>query len=104
LFHISGLSQSLNEQTVFIVVSEPLESVPAARRGVSPLKVRLVLTAFKTEAGQEPQSLEVALAELIAYSQDRTHTRLILRGGKILDVEETTEQIDRLVRAAASQI
>jgi hypothetical protein len=40
---------------------------------------------------------------MIAYSQGSDYTRLNLTGGKVLDVKETTDVIDRLVRAAASQ-
>jgi len=44
----------------------------------------------------------VAINEFIAYSQNSGFTRLNLTGGKILEVKETTDQIDRLVRAASS--
>ena len=47
--------------------------------------------------------VHVRLNELIAYSQNLGFTRLTLTGGKTIDVKETTDQIDRLVRAAASQ-
>jgi hypothetical protein len=40
---------------------------------------------------------------MIAYSQGSDFTRLNLTGGKVLDVKETTDVIDRLVRAAAAQ-
>jgi hypothetical protein len=46
----------------------------------------------------------VAIDELIAYSQGSNFTRLNLTGRKVLDVKETTDEIDRLVRAATSQI
>ena len=39
--------------------------------------------------------------ELIAYSQGLEHTRLHLIGRRTLDVKETTQEIDRLVRSAA---
>jgi hypothetical protein len=42
------------------------------------------------------------LSELVAYCSDGTQTRLNLTGRKVLHVKETTDQIDRLVRAAAS--
>jgi hypothetical protein len=38
--------------------------------------------------------------ELIAYSQRLGHTRLHLTGRRTLDVKETTQEIDLLVRAA----
>jgi hypothetical protein len=40
---------------------------------------------------------------MLAYSQGIDFTRLNLIGGKVLDVKETTDVIDRLVRAAANQ-
>ncbi len=45
----------------------------------------------------------VSISEFIAYSQNSGFTRLNLTGGKVLEVQETTDQIDRLVRAASSQ-
>jgi hypothetical protein len=47
-------------------------------------------------AGQTP----VSAFEMIAYSQGLGHTRLHLTGRRTLDVKETTQEIDRLVRAA----
>jgi len=45
----------------------------------------------------------ISINEFIAYSQNSGFTRLNLTGGKVLEVKETTDQIDRLVRAASSQ-
>ena len=45
----------------------------------------------------------ISISEFIAYSQNSGFTRLNLTGGKVLEVKETTDQIDRLVRAASSQ-
>jgi hypothetical protein len=47
--------------------------------------------------------VDVSINEFIAYSQNSGFTRLNLTGGKVLEVKETTDQIDRLVRAASSQ-
>src|ERR1700677_2381771 len=44
----------------------------------------------------------VSINEFIAYSQNTGFTRLNLIGGKVLEVQETTDQIDRLMRAASS--
>ena len=38
----------------------------------------------------------VSINEFIAYSQNTGFTRLNLMGGKVLEVLETTDQIDRL--------
>jgi hypothetical protein len=58
------------------------------------------LTLIQAEPNQ--YSVNVSVTELITYSQDRSFTRLNLIGGKVLEVKETTDQIDRLVRAAVS--
>ena len=78
-------------------------SVPAGRRWLAPLTSRIILTSARGQANQKLHSLDVALAELITYSQDGNHTRLKLIGGRILEVKESTDQIDRLARLAASQ-
>jgi hypothetical protein len=62
---------------------------------------RVVLTLTQAESGQV--QVRVGIAEFIAYSQNTGFTRLNLTGGKVLDVKETTDQIDRLVRLASCQ-
>jgi hypothetical protein len=64
---------------------------------------RVALTLAPGEPGQQPQPVSMPLSELIGYSSDGMHTCLNLTGRKVLRVTETTDQIDRLVRAAASQ-
>jgi len=64
---------------------------------------RIILTEVPTNSGQASQSVSLPVSELIAYSEQSGFTRLNLTGSKILDVKETTWQIDLLVRAAASQ-
>lgn len=67
-----------------------------------PLSVpRINLTLSRAETGR--LVVGVSVAEFISYSQNTGFTRLNLTGGKVLDVKETTDQIDRLVRAASSQ-
>jgi hypothetical protein len=62
-------------------------------------KIHLTLTQ-----GQQGQLVVgVSISEFIAYSQNVGFTRLNLTGGKVLEVKESTDQIDRLVRAASSQ-
>ena len=62
-------------------------------------KIHLTLTQ-----GQQGQLVVgVSISEFIAYSQNAGFTRLNLTGGKVLEVKESTDQIDRLVRAASSQ-
>jgi len=59
------------------------------------------LTLTQAESGEV--QVKVGVTEFIAYSQNAGFTRLNLTGGKVLDVKETTDQIDRLVRTASSQ-
>ncbi|HXT10607.1 MAG TPA: hypothetical protein VN873_03520 [Candidatus Angelobacter sp.] len=42
----------------------------------------------------------VLISQLIAYAQNNGFTRLRLTGGRMLDVKETTDRIDFLVRRA----
>jgi hypothetical protein len=78
-----------------------IEEVPAVKQTRSLLSHRISLTPARTEQAQSPVS--VLVSEMIAYSQGSDFTRLNLTGGKVLDVKETTDVIDRLVRAAAAQ-
>jgi hypothetical protein len=47
--------------------------------------------------------VDLPLSELIAYSGHAGYTRLNLVGRKVLDVRETTAEIDRLVREASQR-
>ena len=62
---------------------------------------RINLTLKQGQQGQ--MVVGVSIGEFIAYSQNVGFTRLNLTGGKVLEVKESTDQIDRLVRAASSQ-
>jgi hypothetical protein len=46
--------------------------------------------------------VHVTISQLIAYSQNDGFTRLRLTGGKMLDVKETTDRIDYLIRCACA--
>jgi hypothetical protein len=48
--------------------------------------------------------IRVSTLQLISYDQHAGFTRLRLLGGKVLEVKETTDQIDRLVRGATSSL
>lgn len=76
----------------FIPESNPLRTM---------LAPRINLTLTQPEAGR--YVIGVGVSEFIAYCQNTGFTRVNLRGGKVLDVKETTDQIDRLMRAASSQ-
>ena len=78
-----------------------IEKVPAAKQTRSLLTHRISLTQARAELAESPVS--VLVSEMIAYSQGSDYTRLNLRGGKVLEVKETTDVIDQLVRAAAAQ-
>jgi hypothetical protein len=50
----------------------------------------------------DSSDISIVVTQLIAYSQNEGFTRLRLTGGKMLDVKETTDRIDYLVRYAAT--
>jgi len=78
-----------------------IASIPPVKQPRSLPTRGIRLTPVLAEPTQQPVS--VLIAELIAYSQNYYFTRLNLTGGKVLDVKETTDQIDRMVRAASGQ-
>lgn len=49
-----------------------------------------------------PTGINVLISQMISYSQESGFTRLRLTGRKTLDVKETTDRIDDLVRRASS--
>lgn len=54
-----------------------------------------------TESG--PIGITIVISQMISYSQEVGFTRLRLTGGKTVDVKETTDRIDHLVRRASSR-
>ena len=44
--------------------------------------------------------VNLTVSQMIAYTQNEGFTRLRLTGGKMLDVKETTDRIDFLIRRA----
>jgi hypothetical protein len=67
-------------------------------RSLNAPKIHLTLK----QGAQGQLVVGVSINEFIAYSQNTGFTRLNLIGGKVLEVQETTDQIDRMVRAASS--
>lgn len=53
--------------------------------------------------GSEGATRTVLLSQLLTYAEERGFTRLRLVGGLEMQVRETTDQIDRLVRTAATR-
>ena len=49
-----------------------------------------------------PTGINVVISHMISYSQETGFTRLRLTGRKTLDVKETTDRIDDLVRRASA--
>ena len=47
--------------------------------------------------------ITIVISQMISYSQEVGFTRLRLTGGKTLDVKESTDRIDHLVRRASSR-
>ena len=85
------------------MVKRPFDSVPVAPALLPVLVVGIHLTPVRSETGQSPLSFGVALSELIAYSEDSHRTRINLTGRRSVNVQETVQQIDGLVRIAATQ-
>ena len=67
-------------------------------------QIRFLAKVKLTPVGVEhPNGVDVSVTEMLAYSQQIGFTRLQLTGKRTLDVTETTERIDLLIRRAASQ-
>ena len=67
--------------------------------------VRFVPSVRLTPAeGAGPIGITIVISQMISYSQEPGFTRLRLTGGKTLDVKESTDRIDHLVRRASSRL
>ena len=62
----------------------------------------IALTLVKDEAGNPSARVQIHPAQMISYRQQPGFTQLRLTGYKVLEVKESTDQIDLLVRGAAS--
>lgn len=60
------------------------------------------LTAVNNEGGRQVGPVVMKTSRLLSYEQHVGFTRLRLTEGASLDVRESTEEIDRQVRLAAS--
>jgi hypothetical protein len=60
------------------------------------------LTLVSEAQGKALSNIRVPAAQLITYDQQNGFTRLRLTGGRVLEVKEGTDQIDRLIRSAAT--
>ena len=91
--------------TIATMKRQPLTKSPAVTQSAwSPPATAIDLTPFKIEPGNAPSVVNIETSNLVAYAQCTGYTRLNLTGGRLLDVKETTDQIDRMVRIAASQM
>ena len=61
------------------------------------------LTLTEVNEGELSNTVRVPASRLLVYDQQLGFTRVRLTGGTVLDVREGTDQIDRLVRAAAAR-
>jgi hypothetical protein len=83
---------------------KPLTFVPVAGLPVDPsTRCTIRLTLLQDGRAQDSAVFSVALSELIAYAEQPGRTRLNLTGNRVVEVAETTAQIDLLVRSAASR-
>ena len=67
-------------------------------------ELSIVLTLVRDADGNPSCSIRVQAAQMIAYDQQMGFTRLRLTKGRVLEVREGTDQIDRLVRGAATHL
>ena len=66
--------------------------------------VRFLPSIRLTPAADSGQvGITIVISQMISYSQEVGYTRLRLTGGKTVDVKETTDRIDHLVRRASSR-
>ncbi|MGD0614727.1 MAG: hypothetical protein ABSA69_04695 [Verrucomicrobiota bacterium] len=62
------------------------------------------LTLVGAPEGDPSCTIRILTAQLITYSQRDNFTQLTLTGGRVLEVKESTDQIDRLVRIATANL
>ncbi len=62
------------------------------------------LTMFDGAPGGAGQAVAVRASRLLCYEQNAGFTRLRLSDGTRMDVRESTDEIDRRIRQAASQV
>jgi hypothetical protein len=67
-------------------------------------ELSIALTLVMDETGRPSVAIQVEPKQMIAYDQNMGFTRLRLTGKKVLEVKESTDQIDRLIREAASKL
>ena len=92
-----------NKNDTLMNMARKSDTLAGGRTTAPPLSApKISLTLTQGASGQ--LQVHVGVGELIAYSQNLGFTRLNLTGRKVLDVKETTDQIDRLVRKASHQI
>lgn len=60
------------------------------------------LTPVRVAEGNPPVAIRVLTSQLITYNQQNGFTRLRLTSGRVLEVKESTDEIDRRVRGATS--
>ena len=62
------------------------------------------LTLVRGADGNPSCSIRIQAAQMITYDQQIGFTRLRLTKGRVLEVREGTDQIDRLVRGAVANL
>ena len=60
------------------------------------------LTLVRGADGNQSCSIRVQAAQMITYDQQIGFTRLRLTRGRVIEVRESTDQIDRLIRSASA--
>lgn len=64
--------------------------------------IRLTRVTVRRGHVIETDPVDVALRDLVAYSQEKEFTRMWLAKGQSIEVKEGTEEIDRIVRLAST--
>jgi hypothetical protein len=67
-------------------------------------ELSLDLTLVRDANGNPSCTIRVQAAQMISYDQQIGFTRLRLTKGRVIEVREGTDQIDRLVRGAAANL
>ena len=67
-------------------------------------ELSIVLTLVRDADGNPSCSIRIQAAQMLTYDLQIGFTRLRLTKGRVLEVREGTDQIDRLVRGAAANL
>jgi hypothetical protein len=99
-FRLAGTAGVLDHSTV---MHNPQQGGQVSAEPWDSFSQSIYLTPANSQFGPKQDHVSVPIGQLIAYSKDGQYTRLSITGRKVLLVEEPTDRIDQLVRAASNQ-